>query len=121
MINTTEWALPDAMARSTNDACDGNLRIPLSNRDAVVTGTDNGSGKIDAGASLNVDAISVGTVPWGRNIDSGTFEILAFYKSYVKELAIQWSYAFKNCPVCSYKLQILKEERKKCFPLASST
>ena len=82
-------AVPDAMARPTNDACDSDMRISLSNRDTVVTRTNKGSRDIDVGTSVNMDAISIGTVPWGGNIHLATFEILAIYKSYVKELAIQ--------------------------------
>lgn len=76
------------MARSTGDACDGDLRIPLSNRDAVIACANEGSREVDARTSLNVNAISVGAVFWGRNLDLGAFEVIAFYESYVEELAI---------------------------------
>lgn len=110
MIKKIEIAVPDSMARSTSDARDSDLRISLSNRDAVVASTNKGLRKINARASLNVDAISVGTVFWGRNLDLATFEIIAFYESYVKELAIHWSYASNNRLVHCNKLQILKKE-----------
>jgi hypothetical protein len=77
------------MTRSTSDSCDGNLRISLSNRNAVITGTNKRLRDIDARASLHVDTVSVGAVCWCRNLDFSTFEVLAFDKSYMKELAIQ--------------------------------
>ena len=102
--------LPDAMARSTTDACDSDLGISLSNRNAIITSANEWSRKINRRASFNMDSISIRTVCWGKNINSTPFEVFAFYKSYVKELAIQWRYASKNCFVHCHKLQILKEE-----------
>lgn len=52
------------MARSTADACYSDLRVSLSNGDAVIASTDIGSGKVDARASFDMDAIGVGTICW---------------------------------------------------------
>lgn len=102
--------LPDTVTRSTSDTCDGDLRISLSNRDAVITRTNMWSRKVDTRASLNVNAISVRTVCWGWNLDFTTFEVLALHESNVKELAIQRSYASYNCLIHSHEFHILQRE-----------
>jgi hypothetical protein len=96
------------MTGSAGNAWDSDLRISLPNWDAVITSTNVWSRKIDTRASLNVDAISVRAVCWGWNLDVVTFEVLALHKSYVKELAIQRSYASDNCLIHGYEFHILQ-------------
>lgn len=109
--------IPDAMTRSTSNASYGDLRVPLSNWNAVITSSYVWWREVDTGASFDVDSISIRTSIWGLNLEFTTFEVVTFYKSYMKELAIHRSYASDHCLVHCNKFQALSRKLRTWFPV----
>ena len=80
--------LPDTMAWATFGVENSYVDAAGSNGDAVISDSNCGRSDVDVGGVTDVDAVGVGAVPGGCNVDAMDSDIVTVYDGHMESLTI---------------------------------